>query len=185
MSCLYPTGRARSTRTSCPSTPSATMFSAAAASPPPPSPTPFYRHRPVPSGRSALLGRAGPAPPALRGQCGPLRADRALGVRNRHTLCRIHLLHSEYRIEGEDGTCRQDAEPRGCSGYPIGICRQLPGSRRDILQDILQEVIQDILRGYPTECTHHPHRISCKDISCRVSYRIQDILLGYLWNISW
>ena len=132
---------------------------------PSPLPPPFYRHRPVPSGRSALLGRAGPAPPALRGQCGPLRADRALGVRNRHTLCRIHLLHSEYRIEGEDGTCRQDAEPRGCSWYPIGICRQLPGSRQDILQDILQEMIQDILRGYPTGCTHHPHRISCKDIS--------------------
>ena len=43
----------------------------------------------MPSGRSALLGRAGPAaPPALRAraQCGPLRADRALGVRNRHTF---------------------------------------------------------------------------------------------------
>jgi hypothetical protein len=102
---------------------------------PNPLPPPFYRHRPVPSGRSALLGRAGPAPPALRGQCGPLRADRALGVRNRHTLCRIHLLHSEYRIEGEDGTCRQDAEPRGCSGYPIefaGSCRAADGISRRI-----------------------------------------------------
>ena len=106
---------------------------------PNPLPPPFYRHRPVPSGRSALLGRAGPAPPALRGQCGPLRADRALGVRNRHTLCRIHLLHSEYRIEGEDGTCRQDAEPRGCSGYPI----EFAGSRQDILQDILEDILQE------------------------------------------
>jgi hypothetical protein len=34
--------------------------------------------RPVPSGRLALLGRAGPAPPALRGQCVPLRADGVL-----------------------------------------------------------------------------------------------------------
>ena len=105
VSCRYPTGRARSTRTSCPSTPSATMFSAAAASPLPPSPSyplplpptptpypnplppPLHRNCPVPSGRSALLGRAGPAPPALRASAGRPRADRALGVRNRHTLC--------------------------------------------------------------------------------------------------
>ena len=43
----------------------------------------------MPSGRSALLSRAGPAAlPVLRAraQCGPLRADRALGVRNRHTF---------------------------------------------------------------------------------------------------
>jgi hypothetical protein len=61
----------------------------------PPSPTPYpnplppplHRNRPVPSGRSALLGRAGPAPPALRASAGRPRADRALGVRNSYTLC--------------------------------------------------------------------------------------------------
>ena len=33
----------------------------------------------MPSGRSALLGRAGPAPPALRGQCGPFGAGGRTG----------------------------------------------------------------------------------------------------------
>jgi len=186
MSCLYPTGRARSTRTSCPSTPSATMFSAAAASPPPPSPTyplPLLSPSPTPShppftgivlchlavrrcwaARAPRRQRCG-ASAGRSGRTGPWEC----GI---DTHCAESLHHSEHRIEGEDGTCRQDAEPQGCSGYPIEICRQLPGSRRDILQDILQEMIQDILRGYPTGCTHHPHRISCKDISCRVSYRI-------------
>ena len=85
MSCLYPTGRARSTRTSCPSTPSATMFSAAAASPPPPSPTyplPLLSPSPTPSHPPftgivlchLAVRRCWAARAPLRRRCGPVRA---------------------------------------------------------------------------------------------------------------
>jgi hypothetical protein len=168
VSCRYPTGRARSTCTSCPSTPSATMFSA-----PPlrlrplPLPTPFpyplpQRHRPVPSGRSALLGRAGPAPPALRGRSG----------RTGPCECGIdtHCAESPCFIQSTESG--EEMGPVGrmqSHGAAAGTHSEFAGSRRDILQDILQEMIQNILRGYPTGCMHHPHRISCNDISCRVS----------------
>jgi hypothetical protein len=161
------------------------MFSAAAASPPPPSPSyplplppsPTPSHPPFTGTVLCHLAvrRCWAARAPLRLRCGLVRAAPGrtgpweCGI---DTHCAESLHHSEHRIGGGDGSCRQDAEPRGCSGYPI----EFAGSRRDILQDILedilQEMIQDILRGYPTGCTHHPHRISCKDISCRVSYRI-------------
>jgi hypothetical protein len=84
VSCRYPTGRARSTRTSCPSTPSATMFSAAAASPPPPSPsyplplppTPTPSHPPFTGTVLCHLAvrRCWAARAPLRRRCGPVRA---------------------------------------------------------------------------------------------------------------
>ena len=137
MSCLYPTGRARSTRTSCPSTPSATMFSAAAASPPPPSPsyplplppTPTPSHPPFTGTVLCHLAvrrcwaprhrRCG-ASAGRSGRTGPWEC----GI---DTHCAESLHHSEHRIGGGDGSCRQDAEPRGCSGYPIGISREQTG----------------------------------------------------------
>jgi hypothetical protein len=156
------------------------MFSAAAAWPPPPSPTPFpyplplplppplHRNSPVPSGRSALLGRAGPAaPPALlaRGQCGPLPADRALGVLNRHTFAESPCFSQSTESGAEMGPVGRMQS----HGAAAGTQSEFAGSRwdilQDILEDILQKMIQDILQGYPTGCTHHPHRISCKDIS--------------------
>ncbi len=140
MSCRYPTGRARSTRTSCPSTrtPSATMFSAAAASPPPPSPTYLLPLPPSPTPshppftgtvlchlavRRCWAARASAGPTAGRsGRTGPweCRIDT-------HCAESICFLHKWHRMGGGDGACRQDAEPRGCSEYPIGICRQQTG----------------------------------------------------------
>ena len=63
----------------------------------------------------------------------------------------------ESRIQGGDGTCRQNAEPRGFSGNPIGICRQQMGYPAGYPAGMTQ----DILQGYPTGCTHHSHWISC------------------------
>ena len=64
----------------------------------------------MPSGRSALLGRAGPAaPPALlaRGQCGPLPADRALGVRI-HCGIDTRLLNPPASVRAQNPARRWD-----------------------------------------------------------------------------
>ena len=131
------------------------MFSAAAASPPPPSPTPFphplppplYRNRPVPSGRSALLGRAGPAaPPALRAraQCGPLREDRALGVRNRHTFA-----ESPCFIQSTESGAEMGPVGRMQShGAAAGAQSEFAGSSWDMVQDILRGYAAGYPAGY-------------------------------------
>ena len=142
------------------------MLSAAAAWPPPPSPTPFPYPLPQPPPTPPLqepscaiwpFGAAGPRGPrsaGAAGQCGPPRAAplrrrcgpvRAAPGRTGpwecgiDTHCAESLHHSEHRIGGGDGCCRQDAEPRGCSGYPI----EFAGGRQDILQDILEDILQE------------------------------------------
>jgi hypothetical protein len=73
----------------------------------------------VPSGRSALLGRAGPAaPPALRAraQCGPLRADRALGVRNRHTFAESPCFIQSTESGADMGPVGLQNDPRALRG---------------------------------------------------------------------
>ena len=110
----------------------------------------------MPSGRSALLGRAGPAaPPALRArraQCGPLRvrADRALGVRNRHTFAESPCFIQSTESGAEMGPVGRMQS----NGAAAGAQSEFAGSRWDMLQDILrdmlQDMLQDILRGYFT-----------------------------------
>jgi len=166
------------------------MFSAAAASPPPPSPTPFPYPLPQPPPKPPFTGTvlchlavrrfwaARAAPPALlaRGQCGPLPADRALGVLNRHTFAESPCFSQSTESGAEMGPVGRMQS----HGAAAGTQSEFAGNRWDILQDIpediLQKMIQDILQGYPKGCTHHPDRISCKDISyrisCRISFRI-------------
>ena len=121
---------------------------------------------------------AGPRGPRAAGAAGPVRAvrrrraDRALGVRNRHTFAESPCFIQSTEWGEEKGPVGRMQS----HGAAAGTQSEFAGSRRDILQDILedilQEMIQDILPGYPTGCTHHPHRISVKDISYRISYGI-------------
>jgi hypothetical protein len=126
----------------------------------------------VPSGRSALLGPAGPAPPALRGQCGPLLAHLALGVRNRHTFAEspCFIQSTESRAEmGPVGRMQSH-------GAAAGTHSEFAGSRRDILQDILQEMFkisyEDILQGVRIILIGYPAMISHAGYPNRISYRI-------------
>ena len=99
----------------------------------------------MPSGRSALLGRAGPsAPPALlaRGQCGPLPADRALGVRNRHTFAESPCFSQSTESGAEMGPVGRMQS----HGAAAGTQSEFAGSRRDILQDILEDILQEMIQ---------------------------------------
>jgi hypothetical protein len=114
---------------------------------PTPSPTPFPNPLPQPPFTGIVLchlavRRCWAARAPRRQRCGASagRSGRTgpweCGI---DTHCAESLHHSEHRIGGGDGSCRQDAEPRGCSGYPI----EFAGSRRDILQDILEDILQE------------------------------------------
>ena len=96
------------------------------------------------------------------------RADRALGVRNRHTFAESPCFIQSTESRAEMGPVGRMQSHGAAAGTQL----EFAGSRWDILQDILQEMIQDILAGYPTGCVNHPLRIAGKDISFRVSYRI-------------
>jgi len=117
---------------------------------PTPSPTPFPNPLPQPPFTGIVLchlavRRCWAARAPRRQRCGASagRSGRTgpweCGI---DTHCAESLHHSEHRIGGGDGSCRQDAEPRGCSGYPI----EFAGSRRDILQDILEDILQEMIQ---------------------------------------
>ena len=141
---------------------------------PTPSPTPFPNPLPQPPFTGIVLchlavRRCWAARAPRRRRCG---ASAGRSGRTGPWECGMdtHCAESPCFIQSTESGAETGAVGRMQShGAAAGTQSEFAGSRRDILQDILedilQEMIQDILRGYPTGCTHHPHRISYR-ISC-------------------